>query len=210
MKLETIIIGMLWALLAQSIPVSAQSIRYSNFYDSQDGGAEIFKEAVELDNGSLLIVGGTANSSVYPYIKTINVVVDEQGLSLHSIERESLLGDINSKAVVRTESGGVYEAGYICYAAPQPSYCDYYLAKLDATGDTIFTKVIERPDTSDYLLDIVQTRPNKLLLIGWTYNDNVAVSGGSELMFITVDTLGNELNRVIWGGGIRIMSIPGL
>ena len=81
------------------------------------------------------------------------------------------------------------------------------MAKLDETGDTLFTNVFERPDTSDFMLDIVQTRPNKLLLMGWTYNDTVQVSSAAQLLFITTDTLGNKLNEVVWGGVTRIMSI---
>lgn len=45
----------------------------------------------------------------------------------------------------------------------------------------------------------MQTRPNKIMLIGWTCNDTT--QDNTELLFITVDTLGNELNRVVWGGG---------
>lgn len=180
--------------------MQAQSIRYSNFYDSDDEGAEIFKEAVVLENSSLLVVGGTANSEVYPYIKGVNEVVNQGGVSESSVERASPLGDVIPKAIVKlSESCNVYEAGYFCdFSVPSPGYCDFYLAKLNQMGDTLFTKVYERPDTSDFVLDIVQTRPNKLMLIGWTYGETT--NADADLMFLTVDTLGNELNRVVWGG----------
>jgi hypothetical protein len=202
MKTSKTIIGMLCALmLAQSISSYAQSIQYSNFYDS-NSGAELLKEAVVLDNGSLLVIGATGNSNGSGYIKTFNLVINNQGDMEHSHVIQSPFGHVDSKAVLRTSEGAIFEAGYICdYSMPSPSYCDFFLAKLDETGDTLFTKVYARPDTSDFLLDIVQTRPNKLLLIGWTYDDTVAVSSAAQLLFITVDTLGNELNRVIWGGG---------
>lgn len=186
----------------QSISVSAQSIRYSNFYDSSNQGAEIFKEVVRLDNGSLLVIGGTANAAFYPYIKTINVVVNSEGGLESLIERQSATADVISIGVVKSPlTGAIYEAGTLCdYSIESTGDCDFYVAKLNSTGDTLFTSVIERSDTNEYLLDIVQTRPNKLLLIGWTYNDTVAASSAAQLLFITVDTLGNELNRVIWGG----------
>lgn len=182
--------------------VRAQSIRYSNFFDS-NSGAELLKEATVLSNGSLLVIGATGNSNGSGHIKTFNLVVNDDGEQEHSHVIEFASGHFNTKAVVQSEEGGgIYAAGYICgYSTTNSSTCDFFISKLDETGDTLFTKVIERPDTSDYLLDIVQTRENKLLLIGWTYNDTVAVSSAAELLFITVDTLGNELNRVIWGGG---------
>jgi len=189
---------------------NGQSIRYSNFYDS-NLGAEILDEAVLLENGSLIIAGKTSNANGSGYGKIFNLVVAEDGSLQHSHVLAWDQATIGPYAIVRTETTGIYEAGTIYYYSGQSlDHSDFFLAKLDGTGDTIFTKVIERPDTSDYLLDIVQTRPNKLLLIGWTYNGPVAQSSAAELMFITVDTLGNELNRVIWGGGERIPSLPGL
>lgn len=186
-------------LMVQSISVSAQSIRYSTFYDSNQG-AEILKEAVPLDNGSLLLTGSTSNSNATGLARSFNVVVSDDGTLEHSHVREMVESHIVPKALARSNNtGGIYEAGYICDVSDSNSgYCSFYLAKLDETGDTIFTRTYARPDTSDYLLDIVQTRHNKLMLIGWTYNDTTSTD--ADLMFITIDTLGNEVNRVVWGG----------
>jgi len=201
MKKVGIIFGLLCTLGVQSFSASAQSIRYSRFYDSNQG-AEILKEAVILNDGSLMVTGNTSNSNGSCCGRSFNIVIDPAGELEHALVREAVDVNIIPKGLVVSSNGlSVYEAGYICdYSVPSLGYCDFYLAKLDQTGDTLFTKVYARPDTSDYLLDIVQTRPNKLMLIGWTYNDTVAVSSAAQLMFITVDTLGNELNRVVWGG----------
>jgi len=152
-----------------------------------------------LDDGSMLIIGNTSESNGSCCGRSLNIVVDEEGLLEHQFVREAVDTNIIPNGVLITEEGYIFEAGHICdFSVPSHGYCDFYLAKLDQTGDTLFTKVYERPDTADIMLDIVQTRPNKLLLIGWTYNDTI--SGNADLMFLTVDTLGNELNRVVWGG----------
>jgi hypothetical protein len=183
------------------VSVNAQSIRYSNFYDS-NSGAEILDEAIILNDGSLLVAGKTSNSNGSGFGKVFNLVVSEDGSLQYSHVWEESQMTIGPYAIVQTEHGGIFEAGTIHdYSVPSLGTGDFFLAKLDETGDTLFTKVYARPDTSDFLLDIVQTRPNKLLLIGWTYDDTVAVSSAAQLLFITVDTLGNELNRVVWGGG---------
>jgi hypothetical protein len=193
-----LILGLLCTLGVQSFSASAQSIRYSRFYDS-NSGAEILDEAVLLNNGSLLIAGKTSNSNGSGFGKAFNLVVDEEGTLQHSHVWEENQVTIGPYAIVRTWNGGIYEAGTRHdHSVPSLGTGDFFLAKLDQTGDTLFTKVYARPDTSDYLLDIVQSRPNKLILIGWTYNDTTNTD--ADLMFITVDTLGNELNRVVWGG----------
>ena len=182
----------------QSINVLAQSIRYSGFYDWENG-AEILKDAVALANGSLLVIGNTSESNGACCGKSYNIVVDSTGELEYAFVREGIDLNIIPKAVVKTSSGSVYEAGYLCdYSVESPGYCDYYFSKLTNEGDTVFTKVINRPDTGDFVLDLVETRPNKLMLIGWTYDDTTSTD--ADLMFITVDTLGNELNRVVWGG----------
>ncbi|MCF8276378.1 MAG: T9SS type A sorting domain-containing protein [Flavobacteriales bacterium] len=179
----------------------AQSIRYSNFYDS-NSGAEILAEAITLNDGSLMIAGVTSNANGSGYGKVLNMVVAEDGTLQYSHVWEEIQASVVPYAIVRTWNGGIYEAGTKHdYSVSSSGTGDFFLAKLDETGDTLFTKVIERPDTSDFLLDMVQTSPNKLLLIGWTYNDTVAVSSAAQLLFITTDTLGNELNRIVWGGG---------
>ena len=178
---------------------TGQSIRYSNFYDS-NMGAEILAEGVKLDDNSLVIAGVTSNSNGSGYGKVFNLMVDVNGLLQYSYVWEEDQKTIGVYAIVRTESGGIFEAGTIHdYSVSSLGTGDFFLAKLDETGDTLFAKVFERPDTSDFMLDIVQTRPNKLLLIGWTYND--VSTDNADLFFITTDTLGNELNRVVWGGG---------
>ena len=202
MKLSLDILRKGWLLavpLLFHVLAQGQSIRYSNFYDS-NSGAEILDEAVVLDDGSLVVAGKTSNSNGTGFGRTFNFVLDEEGTLQHSHVWQEDQVSIGPYAIVRTQSGGIYEAGTRHdYSVPSLGTGDFFLAKLDETGDTLFTKVFERPDTSDFMLDIVQTRPNKLLLMGWTYNDTVDVSSAAQLLFITTDTLGNKLNEVVWG-----------
>lgn len=138
--------------------------------------------------------------------QSFTVTTDLQGnlLNSHAVFDQNI--GYESFAMIKLENSGIVSAGSYCdYNVPSPSYCDYYFARLGSMGDTLFTKIYERRDTCDLLLDMVQTRPNKIMLIGWTCNDTT--ENNTDLMFLTVDTLGNELNRVVWaGGGNRLCS----
>jgi hypothetical protein len=180
--------------------VFGQPIRYSNHYDL-NGGAGGLLDVVILGNGNLQAVGSSLNLS-NNFGRDDGFYVQEsddgQPISQHGI---SLLDrSVNIRAVIKSPSGSVYSSGYFCdFRFESPSYCDFLFQKLDNEGDTIFSRVYPRVDTCDYLLDMVQTRPNKIMLVGWTCNDTT--QDNTELMFITVDTLGNEVNRVVYGGG---------
>ena len=185
----------------QSITVLAQSIRYSGFYDWENG-AEILKDPIQLNDGSILVVGNTAAAGPTGFAESFNVVINSDGDTLYTQVYGKHESNVIPQAVVGSRyTSSIYAAGYICdFFVDIDGQCDYYFSKLDDTGDTLFTKVINRPDTGDFVLDLVETRPNKLMLIGWTYDDTTNANANADLMFITVDTLGNELNRVIWGG----------
>lgn len=194
------IIGWLLAtLLLWSYHSKAQSVRFSEFFDHPNAGAGLLEGIITLDDGHLMATGNSLNSNS-GYREAHRVRVDEFGALVSEAVVASNIGQVNSQAIIRSSTGSsIFESGYICdYSVQSPGYCDYYFARLDEAGDTIFTKVYERKDTCDLLLDMVQTRPNKIMLIGWTCNDTT--EDNTELMFITVDTLGNELNRVVWGG----------
>jgi hypothetical protein len=185
-------------LLFALVVVSAQAIRYSRFYDF-DSGAEILTEPLQLNDGSVLAIGVTGNSNGTGYGKGYHVLVDSLGTQLFSYSYAPIGKKFRPGGLVLYD-GTIYSSGNICdYSVTSPSPCDFYFARLDETGDTLFTKIYERKDTCDLLLDMVQTRPNKIMLIGWTCNDTT--QNNTELMFITVDTLGNEVNRVVWGLG---------
>jgi hypothetical protein len=178
-----------------AICCSGQALRFSAFYDN-DLGAGGFLNIIETEHG-FLAQGTNFKNGVR---RSHTVQIDAHGNLLN----EHAVFDVNvgfeSFAMIRLDNGQAVSAGSLCdYNEPAPEYCDYYFARLGATGDTLFTKVYERRDTCDLLLDMVQTRPNKIMLIGWTCNDTT--QNNTELMFITVDTLGNEVNRVVWGGG---------
>lgn len=178
-----------------------QPIRFSEFFDLNQGAGGLL-DAVFLDNGDILAVGNVLNlTDNVGYSDGFHVLVNTEGELVQSNGFASLNKSYHTQAVVKNPvTNSLFSAGYFCdFTVESPGYCDFYISKLDATGDTLFTKVLSRPDTSDFLLDMVQTRPNKLMLIGWTYNDTIDTD--ADLLFITVDTLGNELNRVVYGGG---------
>lgn len=181
--------------VVQSITVSAQSIRFSEFYDI-DNTAGVLSKLVLLEDENLFVIGGGTSGN---YETGYHILVDPFGTVVQS-HGYSLAGQsIKPRGAIKgIMSSSLYVSGYYCnFSVPSPSYCDFYFGKLDETGDTIFTKIYERKDTCEALLDMIQTRPNKIMLIGWTCNDTT--QDNTELMFITVDTLGNEVNRVVWG-----------
>ncbi|MCF8460518.1 MAG: T9SS type A sorting domain-containing protein [Flavobacteriales bacterium] len=178
----------------------AQS-RYSGFFDLNNG-AEGLLDAVLMENGNIQAVGSSLNlSDNVGRDDGFHVLVDEFGELIQSHGFSELNKSYSTRSIIKSEySSSTYIAGYYCDFTVQSSgYCDYFLSKLNETGDTLYRRVYERRDTCDYLLDLVETRPNKIILIGWTCNDTV--QNNNDLLFITVDTLGNELNRVVFGGG---------
>ena len=180
-----------------------QTVRFSSFFDSNNG-AGLLERVVRMDNGNLMAVGSNLNPANGNRQDGHHVVVDSQGNLLSEYEIVFPGMTYNTQSLIQTSSGSIFSSGYFCdYTIESPGYCDFYFARLDETGDTLFTKVIERPDTSELLLSMVETRPNKIMLIGWTYNDTT--DADADLLFITVDTLGNELNRVVFGGGVQTM-----
>lgn len=196
--------GWLIALLLLLINefASAQSIRYSNFFD-HDSSAGGFVDVDVLDGNRVVAVGSVLNlTDNVNFYNGYHLIADESG-NLESSEGINFQGvNFNTSAVVKSSySNAIYSAGYFCdFNVESSGYCDFYFARIDeGSSDTIFTQIIERPDTADVLLNMVETRPNKIMLIGWTYDDTT--NADADLLFITVDTLGNELNRVVYGGG---------
>jgi hypothetical protein len=174
-----------------------QSIRFSNFYDT-NSGADAFLDIELTADERLAVVGRSLNLTDNPGRNDgIHVIVDLDGQTIAE-HRYSFVGEnFNTSAIMRSAySNSLYSAGYYCVG--DPGYCDFYFSKLNAVGDTLLISQISRQDTGDVLLNMVETRPNKIMLIGWTYDDTT--DADADLLFITVDTLGNELNRVVYGG----------
>ncbi len=185
-------------LLFVSLITDAQPIRFSEFYDS-NSGAGLLEAAVVLDNGHIMAAGSNLNFANESLSDAHHVVIDEEGVLVSEVAITFPGMTFNTQSLIRTTSGGIFTTGHHCdYTVESLGYCDFYFSRLDETGDTLFTRIIERPDTSDLLLNMVETRPNKIMLIGWTYDDTTDTD--ADILLITVDTLGNELNRVVYGG----------
>lgn len=188
-----------WATLSV-----AQSVRFSKHYDL-NSGAGLIESIVLLENGNLLGVGSNVNLNNGGNTDGHHVLISANGTVLQEHSFTFTGKTYNTQQVMKDENtGSLYASGYFCnFDMESLGYCDFYFNKLNEVGDTLFTKIYQRKDTCDVLLDMVQTRPNKIMLIGYTCNDTT--EDNTELMFITVDTAGNELNRVVWGGQVRIL-----
>ncbi|MBL4587711.1 MAG: hypothetical protein JKX84_11750, partial [Flavobacteriales bacterium] len=136
-------------LLLATIKIQAQSIRYSEHYDF-DNGAGAFLSIVPLEDGRLLAQGTNFKNSVR---QSYTVLIDSFG---NLLDDHAIYGDLigyESFAMIRLSTGQVVSAGSLCdYNEPSPGYCDFYFSRLDETGDTLFMKVYERPDTCDVLI----------------------------------------------------------
>ena len=175
--------------------LQAQSNRFSEFYD-YDNGASGFLNVLTTEDG--FVAQGTNFKNGIRQSHTIAIDSNGSLLSEHSVFDVQV--GYESFAMIRLSSGQIVSAGSLCdLSEPSLGPCDFYFARLNEEGDTLSTHVYERRDTSDVVLSMVETRPNKIMLIGWTYNDTT--NADADLLFITVDTLGNELNRVVYGGG---------
>ena len=190
-------------LLLLVLNLCGQPIRFSNFYDLANGAGG-FVNCALIDQDRIIALGSELNlTDNFGYNNGFHQVVDGQGNPVGSTGFNPLGANMNARAVVKSRYfDHLYTAGYVCDYNTGARPCEFYFSRSSMeNGDTLFTRLMHRPDTTDYLLNMVETRPNKILLMGWSYNDTVEVSGGSDLLFITVDTLGNELNRVVYGGG---------
>ena len=208
MKLRNEILMKGWLIAAPllfALAALGQSVGYSNFYDI-DMGLGVLESATLMDNGNLLVVGNNYNET-NNWRDGFHVVVDIEGNVINQIAIASDLGEINAQTVLHSQySEAYYSAGYFCdYSIERPTYCDYYFSKLGLDGDTLFLKVFQTPDTCDILYDVVETGLNRLLLIGQTCNDTVTQN--KDLLLIAIDTLGNEVNRIVFLGGVRTMFI---
>ncbi len=203
MKLKGQILAKGWLvaiLLLFCLGGVAQSIRFSGFYDLNNGAGGLLS-VVNLGNDTLIAVGSSLNLSTNSgYSEGHHVVVDPSGNLVYEHQFSEQQKSHKPQIVIRSAySNSTYSSGYFCdYTVESPGPCDFYFSRLDETGDTLFTKIIERPDTSDLLLSMVETRPNRIMLIGWTYNDTT--DADADILLIIVDTLGNEVNRVVYGG----------
>ncbi|MDP6909458.1 MAG: hypothetical protein QF371_08130, partial [Flavobacteriales bacterium] len=182
-------------------PICAQSIRFSEFYDLNNGAGG-FLDIVDLSDTGFVAVGSALNlTDNHGYSDGFHVRTHIDGGFIQTTGFSEPEVSNNTQAVIKSNfSNAIYSSGYRCdFNVSGESYCDFFFSQLSEDGDTLLTNIIERPDTSDFLLNMVETRPNKILLLGWTYDDTT--NADADLLFITVDTLGNELNRVVWGGG---------
>ncbi len=202
MRAVRTIAGSIIALLIfTKCQVQAQPIRFSEHYDLNNGAGG-FLSGIHLGNDTLLVVGYSLNLSTNSgYDEGHHIVIGSEGELIHEHQLSAQQISYKTNNIIRSSySDAIFSAGSHCdYNVPSPGYCDFYFARLDETGDTLFTKVLARPDTSDLLLSMVETRPNKIMLIGWTYDDTTDTN--ADILLITVDTLGNEVNRVVYGGG---------
>lgn len=187
-------------LLLQTMIGFCQSIRFTEFYDVHSG-ADVIDGVIESEDNNIIVAGTSLNltDNINNY-DAFQILVNQFGAVINS-ERITRQGHSYShKNVINSKfSDAIFACGHHCdYTIESSGYCDFYFSKLDNTGDTIFTKIIERPDTTDRLLSMVETRPNTILLMGWTYNDTTSVN--SDVFLVAVDTLGNVLNRTVYGG----------
>jgi hypothetical protein len=189
-------------LFFYSFSVVAQSVRFSEFYDLNQGAGG-FVDVALVDNERLIAVGSVLNlSDNVNFYNGFHVVVSLSGNQLASQGFNPIGMNYNTRSVIQsTFREATFSGGYFCdFTVESPGYCDFFFSRINSnTGDTTFTRIIQRTDTADVFLNMVETRPNKIMLIGWTYDDTT--DADADLLFITVDTLGNELNRVVYGGG---------
>ncbi|MGB1316996.1 MAG: T9SS type A sorting domain-containing protein [Flavobacteriales bacterium] len=154
-----------------------------------------------MDSGRILAVGSSLNlNNTINHYDLHHLITDEYGMPVYNQVYSIPDVSISGRAVIKSQnSNTIYSAGFICdFRVESPSYCDYYFSKLNAEGDTVFFKTYERLDTCDLLTGMIQTKPNRIVLMGYTCNDTTTAN--RDAMFITVDTLGNVINQVVWGG----------
>ncbi|MBU1701821.1 MAG: T9SS type A sorting domain-containing protein [Candidatus Eisenbacteria bacterium] len=97
------------------------------------------------------------------------------------------------RSIIATDDGGILAVG-LTYSFS--ANADIYLAKLDAQGDSTWTKTIGGAGR-DYGWGICQTNDGGYVITGYT---TLAGSGGMDLYLIKIDTGGNVLWSKTYGG----------
>lgn len=151
MKLSFSILKRGWILVIPflfSNLVSGQSIRFSEFYDN-DSGLGGLLNVVESDNNGFIAHGINNKNGIR---QSFTVKVDSAGNEINNLTVFDTNVAYESFGMIRLQNGQIVSSGSLCdLNVPSPSPCDYYFARLDETGDTLFTKVYERQDTCDAL-----------------------------------------------------------
>lgn len=178
----------------------AQPVRFSNFYDVKGAGGFMDMEVVQPIG--LVTVGSALNVETNQgFYEGRTFSVDLLGTQLTSAQLNIAGGNLYAQSVLQSQYyDHFYGVGYMCQTDTTfEENCDFYFSRINPiTYDTIISTVIGSPDSTEVLTCAVETGPNNILLAGWTFSDSSYTT--TDLLFITVDSVGNQKNRVQFGG----------
>jgi len=124
----------------------------------------------------------------------IVLILDSKGNLLHTVVIDSPYNG-GSKNLTVTASGDILVVGEV--ATPTSSNFDVYVAKVSAEGELLWGKYVPSTDASDAGFGICEVNPGSILVTGYSYNE---AAGNTDIVAISLDSLGNEVDRKYFGG----------
>lgn len=178
----------------------AQPVRFSNFYNMDGAGG--FEDLQVLGESGLVAVGSSINLNIQSgFYQGFHLVADPLGNELGAAALNVTNSSVQTLAVLQSVyTGQLYTAGYLCdYTIAGAEDCDLYFTRFNPIfQDTVYAHRIGNTNTAEILECMVETRPNKFMLGGWTFSDSTSTD--TDILLVTIDSTGNELNRVVFGG----------
>jgi hypothetical protein len=121
-------------------------------------------------------------------------VLDPRGILLYETQLESPYNG-GSKNLTISHDGHILVVGEM--ATPTSAAFDIFLTKLTAEAQLLWTTYLPSSDASDAGFGICQVNEGSYLITGYSYNEAAA---NTDLVAISVDSLGAEVDRKYYGG----------
>ena len=134
------------------------------------------------------IIAGISTSDSTPYTNIVLMRVDSLGDSLWTKNYGGPGSNDFPSAVVQTRDGGFLVSSTTYSLSSQaPNYSDWWILRTDANGDTLWTKMIRKPN-NDRMWDISENDDGSFLACGW-----LSVNGYAKATMMKFSETGDSL-----------------
>jgi len=175
--------------------VALSDVDYSAIWNRTYGGfdEDRFQDLTKCEDGGYALIGTTSSYSIGG--RDIWVVrTNEFGDVLWT----SVIGDVNDDAgfaIIECDNGDFVVVGITFFTSDYDARVD----RIDANGNTIWTKWVGENLTQDYFYDVVESSSGYLVVVGQTSSFGAA---SSDLLVVCLDPNGNDVWMRMYGGPV--------
>ncbi len=145
------------------------------------------------------VIAGIQNGDTLNYSDIYILRVDSMGDSLWTKHWGAPGSNDFPSAIVETSDGGfLVSTTTYSLSSQAPTYSDWWILRLDASGDTLWTKMIRKPG-NDRMMCISENDDQSILCCGWWSMNGYAVgtmlkltSTGDSLWAVHIPSTGNS------------------